>query len=264
MEQLLSYAVRHIKDNIPRLILERAFQPNTVLDLFGDAVHTNLDNAIEVNVLRNSVCRDVQLIASKNEFINLEGLTPRKQPEGGWIINVPLSYTGNREIIGVEAVYFHNHHTQGIDHHNSPLIVNKMAKIVDYYSNNGTAVETSVELIAPNVIYIPMTNYASPPMVAAVNLEVDNILSHVPTHAYLNFGELALQKCQLLIRTILRTKVAEGVITQGVQLGVIRDIIDEFSGSAENYRDLLRQWRRTEVYLDPKRKLKNVLEQLPK
>ena len=264
MEQVLAYAVRHIKENIPRLILERAFQHNTTLDLFGDAVHVNLDNAIETNVLKNSVCLDVQLIASKHEVISLEGLNALPQSDGGYVINVPKSYSGNREIISVTAVHFTTAHHPVSSALGSSNVTDKMARITDGYRQRSPGMSTDCEMIAPNVIYVGSSEVIGPPQSAEVELQIDNNLSHVPHHAYTRFGRLALEKAKMLIRNRLRIKIAEGAISRGMELGVIREIIDEFAGSDENYNDLLAQWRRTEVYLDPKRKLKHIVTMMPK
>lgn len=267
MERLFSYVVRGIKEEIPIEILRYAFQPNESVDIYGNTLYANLDSMIELHVLKRSLYLDVSIISQVEEHICLDGLGKVPTSDNSFTVHIPKEMTGGRAILDCPIIYLGAAGMGGLGLASSEgaSYVNRMITKMLEQSGPGTiASTTDVDVVAPNTLHVRYPFSGPGTMYAAVQLEADDSLSHIKPHAYEKFRLLAITKAKVLVRTILRTKLADGSIQRGQTFGIYKEIVDEYSGEDANYRSLLREWRRTENYLDKRAKQNLIRDLLPK
>lgn len=263
MESIQSYTIRNIRESIPRMVLEAAFLSPTPMS-FGPT--NTLDTAIELAVLRDSVCKDVQVIASVEEVIDLTNLPAVIQPNGGMIITIPRDRTGGRPIIGVTKVCFGysdtGYNSYGAER-NGGAIDNKLLQIVNGYEDRPVTETTRCRMLTPNTMVVDTFTEFTGSCSAVVNLEVGSAMEHIPRTAWAPFSRMALEKAKQLCYNNLITSLGEGRISRGVESDVMTNIISEYSSSSANYNDLYALWRRTEIFLDEKKIRRQIQLRLP-
>jgi hypothetical protein len=263
METLTSYTIRNIRESIPRMVLEKAFlSPNPMM--FGAG--NTLDTAIELAVLRNSVCKDVQVIASLEEVIDLRGLEMTRQPNGGFVVHIPASRTGGRPIISVIKFCFNNTSSAigGFVNTNDSQVDNQLNRIVDAFSAPIVNETTRCRMVTPNTLVVDLDLMSLSGVSAVVNLEVSENMSHIPKTAWDKFKRMSIEKTKQLAYVNLITALSEGGISRGIESDAITNIINEYSSAYANYNDLYSQWRRTEIFLDEARLRQEIIARLPK
>ena len=255
MEQIHAYAIRRIKEEIPREILDKTFiRRDLQMNLFQ---HTTLDASIRAAVLDASVYLDIKLLTGRETNISLEGVEPITNIDGSTTLHIPLALTGGREILEVYRVGFQDTTTKFASTFNSSSEVDRR---VDAIINNSGAIPvtstTECEMIAPNVILVNLYSIVPTFLNAEVNLNVSSEMTHIPPKAFDKFGSLCVEKCKQYIYNHHRINLGRGLVERGMEIGVFAEEISTYSDAALNYRDLLKGWRRTEFHLDIEKKTK--------
>lgn len=258
MEQITGFALRRIKEDIPREILEATFsRPGVGGELFQ---YVTMDSSISSQVLEGSVYLDIQLITGRETNIDISGIVPFINADGSAVINVPLAVSGGRPILEVYRVGFGtaNGSNNFINSSNS----NESERLLDSVLDATTALPvtstTKCEMIAPNTILVHdvanLTTFTN----AQVNLAVSKEMTHIPPKAFYKFGELCVEKCKQYIYNFHRVKLGQGLVERGMGIGAFADEISGYSDAGQNYKDLLQLWRRTEFHIDVEKKTKFV------
>lgn len=259
MEQINGFALRKIKEEIPREILEDTFR-RRALDNSDMFQYVTMDSAIVSAVLAGSVYMDVQLISGRETNIDLNGLEPTFNSDGSAVISVPLSVTGGRPILEVYRVGFAstNYSNALISSPVTSEIDRALNEVIDATSHIPVTSTTRCEMIAPNTILVHDVQNVHTFTNAEVNLALSSEMTHIPPKAFHKFGELCVNKCKQYIYNFHRVNMDRGQVERGYGIGAFAEVIAEYSDAGQIYKDLLTAWRRTEFHLDIEKKTKFV------
>jgi hypothetical protein len=264
METLQDYSIRNIRENIPRVVLEKAFLSPSP---FTYGVTNSLDTAIELAVLKNSVCKDVQVIASHEEVIDVAGLPIQQQPNGGIILYIPPDRTGGRPIISAIKFSFSSGLSNGGGtgwNGSNGIVDQKLNLIMNAWDNPAASETTRCRMINPRTMVADLDVAITTGLSVVANLEVSDNMAHIPKTAWEKFTRMSLEKAKQLCYINLIAAMSEGAISRGHDSDVITNIINEYSSASENYRDLYAMWRRTEIFLDDRRLKREIISRLPR
>lgn len=260
MENISAYAIRRIKEEIPREILQAAFVRRGIDQTLY--THVTLEAAIKAAVLMGSVYMDIQLLTGRECNIDLTGIEPNYNSDGSATITVPLNRTGGKDILEVYHVgYFNSSTTSGvgaINTHQISQVDTKLNAVIDNTVGAPITGTSDCTMIAPNVIHVNLYKLQPSILNATVNLSVDKEMGHIPPTYYDAFGSLCVEKCKQYIYTLYRVNLDRGRIERGTELGAFSEEIQEYRDAKITYRELLKTWRRSEQYLNQP-KLKKVL-----
>lgn len=256
MEQIHAYAIRRIKEEIPREILEGTFIRRTLnQNLFE---HISLDAAIKTAVLDASVFQDILLLTGRETNIDLTGLTPLLNSDGSASIHIPYDRTGGRDILECYRVGFEQSVPayNGLANGNRSEVDIRVDAVIAGTGQIPITSTTECEVIAPNTILVNFYDVLPQFLNAQVNLTVDKEMGHIPPKAFETFGTLCVEKCKQYIYMQHRVRQGRGVVERGMEIGVYMEEINEYRDSSKNYRDLLKIWRRKEFHIDREKKTK--------
>lgn len=256
MEQIHAYALRRIKEEIPREILEGTFIRRTLnQNLFE---HISLDAAIKATVLDASVFLDIMLLTGRETNVDLTGLEPIINADGSATIHIPYDRTAGRDILECYRVGFDQSSPtyRGNGSTDSSEVDLRLDAVIAGTGRIPVTSTTECEVIAPNTILVNFYDVLPEFLNAQVNLSVDKEMGHIPPKAFETFGTLCVEKCKQYIYVQHRIRTGRGLVERGMEIGVYMEEISEYRDSSKNYRDLLKIWRRKEFHIDKEKKRK--------
>ena len=250
MEQIKQYGLRRIKEEIPRFILNSVFlKPD--YDLGNNRQFMTLDASICSSIIDSSILLDLTLIDGSEQQISLEGLEPNYNIDGTMVINIPFERTGGKEIIEIYRINFTPYTYAGYSNSQGQTDTDRKVEAVQMAVQSIPVTSTTdCTIIAPNTILADVGSVRPFLMTAEVNLAISNNLGHVPPKAFELFGDLCVARAQQYIYIESIINMNRGFIDRGQELGIYQDMITGYSDAHQNYRDLLRKWRKFATFMD--------------
>ena len=245
MEQIYSYAIRKIHEQIPYEILRETFDLQKTLG-YGLRTPINLDSTIESKIIRGSVLKDVQAVGGRESTIPLGGVKVQLLETNKVVVQIPLSLTGGRNIMDVYRInYFTGYGGSGYSYQGQSTFNLALNNILDSVTPPPITSTSRCEMITPNTLLIDLDGTIPAWMEAEVLLEDDSELSNISSASYPLFSELCVARCKAHIYKELRIRMDEGRVEGGQVIGEFKNIIDQWSDVEQTYKDLMKRFRTT-------------------
>lgn len=246
----ISNAVREIQMTIPAQILTEVFGREDYRN-WRRAAPVSVDEMIKSKVIRPRVLKDCNLIGGREAIISLEGLSPSVVDDSyAAIYNVPLERTGNRELMSVLSVNYIPSGSAfgggpGMAYASSnPIAISDVQsvgqRVMDSVSNIPHICSAQAELIGYNTVIIRDSMRATHPYELRCIVANDENLSNISPRSYPNFARACALAVKSYIYNQLIIRINQGVLEQGQELGVFKQIVEEYRESEEQYQDYLK------------------------
>ena len=243
MVNVKEFLLKYVKENIPRDILEYGIREEE------DSKEDSLDSLIIDKVIEPIVLRDLNLHGGVQISIDLKHCDIEILNNMEARIFVPKSLTTNRTIItplhivmdsflGVGSARLVNRN------HNQFAYFSK--KVLRSVSSNPFNTTSDLTLIGENTILARCPNFMSSIRNGRLVVEVEHMgnFETIGSQYSHMVGELAVLASKFYIYNNRIIDLNKGEIYAGHELGVIKDIIDNYSGSKEEYDEKIKKWRK--------------------
>ena len=240
-------ALTDVKFTIPLEVLVIAFSESdrTLNNMI------NIDDRMMSAVIRPRVLVDCNIVGGIETRIDINRCNISWLSNREFIIEVPKELTDGRSIITVLSLVSNVVYTQSTMYGDMP---SSLSAGINMMNNLGTEtiVQTSrLELISDNVVL------ASDPNIHLMNgimrciVENSPNMENINPRSYLAFSKLIILAVKSYIYNTLVVKLDKGYIYGGHELGIIKDIIDNYSTAEEDYQEYLNTtWKKVSFFND--------------
>lgn len=240
----ISKAISDIKRVIPREVLNRAFlRPES--GLFATATQS-IDDAIRTIVIWGRVLEDTNLVGGAEIRIELTGM-PYSQPDNlRRVYRIPKEKTGGRTIMSAlnvsfgSSLYMASSAGMASQGCGSSTLTDLAQALLSSGQNIPDVSEASVQIIGENVIMVELGNYHPHFLYLRCVVSHDPYLTHLQLRSYIDFSKLCTLAVKAHVYTTLIVQMGDGQLQGGQQLGVFKDIVDEYRDANELYEEFLR------------------------
>jgi len=246
-------AVADVYFNIPADILRLGFEGSGLDNVIS------LDEAIINRVIRPRVMVDCNIVGGVSLTIPVGSCILHERFVSNMVetvIDVPKTLTNNRSIIAPVGIFqAYLRHTV---HVSDPLsnALNQMTNNMDPPQIVSVA---KLEMIGENkVLAVAQQNMLYNTLLKC-NVENDNNLANIATRSHLAFSELVLLAVKAYIYVNLQVKLGQGYIYNGHELGVVTDVLSDFSSANDDYKEYLRETWSKVAFCNDKVKMVNFL-----
>lgn len=267
MHDAIQYAVRRVTATIPQPILEDAFGNAAVARAWGQKtfsgqVPVSIESRIISEVIDGRVRADADLTGAKQIDIRMAEVEMRQNGNWTWLIRVPDEAVAGCRITQFLGIYIvesdwlsgtnypwlgQNTLTQG-----AHGLIAAAGPIPSISSENG-------HLVGHNTIEVNDMNVVRNSGMLRVKVESDASMSHLQPASYARWGDLVLLGTKSYIYNQLVVRMGRGRLESGYDLGVYKEIVDDYRDAEESYQDLLRgAWRRVVQFNDPNRRRRHI------
>lgn len=263
MQNAINYAVNRVLQTIPRVILEDAFGEASLIRKWGErrfdrSIPVSIESRIISEVIDGRVREDASLTGAKQIDILLSQANIRQFTSWTWVIDIPDEATHGARVtqfLGIYIMpqdYLSNTNFpwmgQNTINHGAQGLVATYGAIPSISSENG-------HLIARNTIEVRDMNVVRVGGMIRVNVDSDESMSHLKPGTYARWADLVLEATKAYIYRVLVINMGRAELQAGYNLGVYKDVVDNYADAEENYQDLLRTtWRRVNQLNDPQRR----------
>jgi hypothetical protein len=246
-------ALDEAKFRIPRQVLDQVFM--TINRRAWQRQPISLDEWMMREVIRPRVLIDCNLVGGTEFFVSLDGLMTERGDDFTTIYRIPKERTQGRSILSVINITFTDPtqltnigstNTQG-----SSMMLRVAEGIMDAHGAIPIVSSARCQLIGENVVMVRDNTFLPANCFLRVILANDENMSHIQLRSYHHFAKLVELAVKAYIYNHMRIEMAEAVLSGGQSLGVINDVINEFSDSEDVYQDYLREkWTKVAVMND--------------
>ena len=231
----LQNAIKDVKFAIPPEILVIAFseQDRTLNNMI------NLDDRMLSSVIRPRVLVDCNIVGGIETRIDLNKCVVNWLSNREFVVEVPKELSNNRSIITVLSLVSNVIYSRTTRYNDTPDIVSVGMDLMNNLGSE-TVVQTSrMEMLSDNVILI------SDPSIHIINgilrciVENSPNMENIHPRSYNAFSKLVILAVKSYIYNTLVVKLDKGYIYGGHELGIIKDIIDNYSTAEEDYQEYL-------------------------
>lgn len=259
MMSAIMKALDEIKREIDEEILELAF-PQKYQGMYG--IYESIDHRLLSQVVRPKVLVDCNLVGGVITNVSLVGLVPFRPDVESMVFIIPKDRTQNKSIMSVLSVGYLPY--TSVHSANSPgqVIPNvnvgygsELTSIAHRVFDSHRAVPAtstaSVSLIAENTVLIKDPLRITSVYTLRCLLENDENLNNLSPRSWLTFSYLCVLATKAHIYRKLRRQLDRGYLEGGQELGVIKEIVMEYSDASEQYRTYLKEvWAEVAAHTD--------------
>lgn len=229
-------ALTDIKFQIPSEILNIGFNQYDVLD----NRLVNIDEKIMSRVIRPRVMMDANLVGGIEIRINVGECGIQLLSDNEFIITVPKTLTSGRPIISalslVSTALGYMQTSTYPSMQGTESVLTNMANNLDTQN----LVQTSkLELIAENTILVQDPTVYLQYGVMRVIIANDTNMSNINARSYLAFSKLCILAVKAYIHNYAIVKMGRSYISNGHELGIVKEIIDSYSDANNEYLEYL-------------------------
>jgi hypothetical protein len=250
----LAIAVQNIKYNIPDELLQIAFKsllPN--LNYREVDQYISIDEQILSLIIRPRVLLDCNLVGGEQAIIPLDGIVPTYLDNYAMVYRIPKSKTQNRSIISALSVGYLPYLSSGYGStapylgygattmNGSSEITTTAMRIMDSLSSIPPIGNANVQLIGENMVLIKDSFRTTQSYFLRCILANEENLGNLSPRSYPEFSKLCLLAVKSYLYNFLIVKMDQGFIVGGQTLGSVKNIIDSYVDSEEQYQAQLRE-----------------------
>ena len=245
-QSTMTYVLNHVVQNIPPQILELAFEPRKY--------NTSVESRIISEVIEGPVLLDVNLIGGKRKdiFVSNSWLIPMDiTPQFGLItpsvessyFKIPPEARENRNIVSVIGLTdVDTSALPGTSFNGNGQFGNTAQGLVSQMLNTRTFGMTphrpQVSLEGTNIIRIYPHQFVEG-IAVSVMIENDSEFLNLNNSAIHAMQKFCLCAVQRYIANKLRVTIDETEIVGGMEIGAVKEIINEYLQEAKEYNNLL-------------------------
>jgi len=225
----IEYAKKYIMDEMEDKLLTFCFTPKYGANL------VSIPSIIENKIIRNIVVAELNMLEGVEKKVPISAANVKYSAEGIMLLEIPKKYLNNSPILSVDSIVTAPYNTymntvQG----GFQGAVEKLFRThadLDMYSN------VKLEVISENLIKIENIEYFDP--YSIINLRVQNNpnMNNLPTQTHIPFAELCLIAVEKWIYKKKRIEINSNVLKGGVELSILKEIVDEYSDRDELYKE---------------------------
>ena len=261
---LIQYSLSCIEREIPREILDYVFTssiPN------ASRSPGSLHSRIEAEVIEKWIRVDCGLMGGTEIKIPLTGLAYQQYDNYDLVFQIPMERTQGRRITQVHSV--NAGYTDSLTQLNfgrqgqSSSLLGTAGGLLDAANPPQIGSTANVSIIGPNTILIKDDVLHLHDMYLVAIVSYDQEFSNVPPSHYQLFAQLAVMATKAYIYNNAIIRVDQGALYGGMNLGEIKNMIDNYADAAELYRTMVREeWQAASIMADKPRHLRAIKMQL--
>jgi len=237
----LQKAIADVKYTIPYDILNLTFVEDD--DRINNMI--SIDDRILNGILRPRVLVDCNIMGGIEARVPLGGCTISWMTNREFIVEVPKELTNGKSIITALGLVSNVIYTQTTQFSDMPAVASAGINMMNNL-NTETVVQTSrLELIGDNIIVVQDPNIHLMNGILRCMVENSPNMENINPRSYNTFSKLCILGVKSYIYNTLLIKLDKGYLYGGHELGVIKDIVDSYSGAEEEYQEYLTTvWRK--------------------
>lgn len=238
---VITKALSEVGYAIPLEIIQLAFRENT--PRLNKTI--SLDEMIMNKVIRPRVLTDCNLVGGIQAIIKLDRCTIEYGINNEAIVTIPKTLTNNKKLLSVLGLVSNiTQNVGGAVNASSGAYMSAASNVVNALNDLNLIQTSRVELIGDNKVLIE--EYSMQFVNGAIRCMVENSsnLTNISPRSIPKFTKMVTYAVKAYIYNIMRVRMGKGYIYNGHELGVIKDIIDEYSDSNELYMEYLEKtWK---------------------
>lgn len=252
MTNAITRAIDTVKFKIPPRILNAVFIDPHQRWRSGPK---NVDEGILNSVIRPRVLVDCDLVGGTEALLPMEGVPMERYNDYTSVYRFPKTMTQGRSITSVKNVTFADPtsvSSYGIaaNCQNTTLLQAGQA-VMDAHAQLPVTSTHRVQLIGENTVMVRDTVILPPNVYLRCVLSNDEQMSHIQLRSIPTFCELVVFAVKSYIYNTYRIEMGMGELFAGQELGIIKEIVDEYRDAEEMYETFLReQWTKTAMMND--------------
>ena len=225
----IEHAKSSIVDEIDDDILTFCFKTGYSNEIIGAM------SVLENRIIRNIVIKELNLLDGEEKRIPFSACKLLVAANGVWLIEIPANVLNNRPIITVDNIMSGGvgqarmNRVGGLPGVAINMLNSNMS--TDMYSN------CKIEVMNNNIVKISEVSYMEPNAILSVRVHANPNLSNLPATTHVDFAELCLYATQKWIYAKKRKDINMAVLKGGVELSIIKEIVDEWSEAKELYKE---------------------------
>jgi hypothetical protein len=256
-ESTLTYALSYVRQNIPEELLDLAFKPTKF--------NTTIEQRIISEIIEGPILLDTNLVGGKRRDIFLQS---------NWIMELRRTQAFHITGIGVEGCYYLIP-PEAREHRNLSSVIGISSFSGGSVSGSnigmgqgGSYGNTANGMLSQMLNTRTMAQYAPMPqatlegtniirfypevpadgVAVSVMLEYDAEFLNMNTSAIMAMQKLCLCAVQRYIATRLRVPIDETEVVAGMEIGIIKELVVQYSEKAEQYHELLMKLKGAMTY----------------
>lgn len=247
----LTYALKRIRQQIPREVLNLAFKQKTTT---GFSIPVSVDSMIREQVINDMVLTDCNLTGGAEVVIHLRSTVRERVEPGVHVYRIPKQLTQNRKILSALSLSFSMSGTSamGMNYGTNDEVLNVAKKQMASNMAIEPISDARCSVIGENVIMAEHADSYIGNVYLRCIIENDANMNHLNPKSWDNFGTLCVwaAKSCIYVNTII--DMDRGYIVGGSEIGQYKTTIENYSDANETYRDYLKTtWAKTAVLNDP-------------
>lgn len=253
MLNAVDYALREIKANIPKEILDKTFI--NVPDRFRTVRNSiSVDAIIKQKVIREIVLVDCNMMNASQVDIVIDPRWIESLGGGHIVIRIPKTHTQNRSITEVTDVNYLPLSGPLMPYGvlgTAQEIQGATRRLINRQLNPNLAGTVDCEVVGENTIAVRGIGTIPGRIYATVMVEHDDNLSGLKRTIYPLFGELCLLACKRYIWVNRIIPMDKAEIDGGYELNRFTSIIESYEDAGDEYKELLEEkWRKASIVAD--------------
>lgn len=261
---VIANAINHVMFEIDETILNDAFKSKK--SFYGRRLQS-IESRIEEEVIRKKVKQDLDNLGGVSIQIPLNGIPFEKLADYTRIYHIPKTKTMGRTISHVNRVSLYTASNFGTNAYGESYKLQRMSpversiqSVVTSHRPMPNMTNAEVEILSDNVVKINDYQNFATNMILECMIGFSDGLSEIKRVYYQDFAELVLWAVKAYIFRSLRLSLDKTRLEGGRDLGVYKEIVEEFRDANEAYRDLLNEkWSKILLLNDQSRKQKHIL-----
>lgn len=246
-------ALDEVKWQIPYEILVQAFQiqrPHNRVVYFP----SSLESLIREKIIEDKVRIDCDLVGGVESVLPLGQIPPQYVDGYSAVYKIPKHMTQGRVITSVLSVSegdvsLFNHPIHSLISAGSMLSTTE--QIFDAARGPSTTVDANVRIIGENTVFIEAQITSHYDLYMRCRLSNDSEFSNLPPAANLEFARLVILATKAYIYQRLVVDIDRAFLSGGQDLGVFKEIVDQYRDAQQMYDEFLEQtWRKVALMAD--------------
>lgn len=251
-QSAMTYVLSEITQTIPRELLELAFKP--------EKYQTTLEQRIISQIVEGPILLNTNLVGGKRREIYLRSQwLLDMEPEGGWsslgtgtqgaYYKVPPEAREGRNlssVIGITSSLSGSSYGTGYTSNGSGGFGNTLNSMISEMVNSRTLSQYPIQPLATlegtNVICL-FPRFLVDDVAVTVLLEHDSEFINLERSGIVALIDLCVCAAKRYIGNELRVSVDETEIVAGMEIGIIRTLVDEYVEEGKRFRELLIRYK---------------------
>lgn len=259
----ITHSLNEIRHSIPASVLQYAFIGNRVR---APRVPVSLDTVIREKVIEDRVLPDCDIVGGIRITLDITGLPFTMYEDRFRVYKLTLGDTGGRHITSAISVGNYNYMSTIVSDTAESSVMGDMKTLQRAAAGASPMYTPEVRLIGDNIIIIEDDVRAySNSLFLYCTVSNDAEMNTLPVRSYGSFAEAVVLATKAYIYNHCRLTIGSGVLSGGVELGVMREIVDEYSDANELYREYIKTvWARKSLLADKTAKRRHLRTIVPR